>query len=117
VKPWWPRLGWLLLAAPGLYQVALLVIAVGGRLLYPYDLEWMEGGMLHHALRIQTGHGIYTPPSVDFIPYLYTPLYPALLAVLGEIFGITYALGRSISMLSLIGIALTAMTAIAGSRY
>jgi len=117
VKPWWPRLGWLLLAAPGLYQVALLVIAVGGRLLYPYDLEWMEGGMLHHALRIQTGHGIYTPPSIDFIPYLYTPLYPALLAVLGELFGITYALGRTISMLSLIGIALTAMTAIAGSRY
>jgi hypothetical protein len=116
-KVWATRIAWLLLAAPGLYQVALLVIAVGGRILYPYDLEWMEGGMLHHALRIQTGHGIYAPPSIDFIPYLYTPLYPALLAVLGEVFGITYTLGRAISMLSLLGIAITAMTAIAGRRY
>jgi hypothetical protein len=108
---------WLLLAAPGLYQIALLTIAVGGRLFYPYDLEWMEGGLLHHALRIQTGHGIYTPPSIDFIPYLYTPLYPALLAVLGEVFGLSYALGRAISVLSLVGIAVTAVSAIAGRRY
>ena len=40
--------------------------------------------MLHHALRIHDGQGIYVPPSIDFIPYLYTPLYPALLAMLGE---------------------------------
>ena len=116
-RRWAPRAVWLLLAAPGLYQVALLVIAVSGRLLYPYDLEWMEGGMLHHALRIQTGHGIYTPPSVDFIPYLYTPLYPALLAVLGELFGITYTLGRAISVLSLAGIAVVAVGSIAGRRF
>ncbi|MBV8760691.1 MAG: hypothetical protein JO257_25585 [Deltaproteobacteria bacterium] len=114
---WIPRTIWLLVGAAGVYQVLLLVYAVGGRLLYPYDLEWMEGGMLQHALRIQTGHGIYTPPSIDFIPYLYTPLYPALLAVLGEIFGITYTLGRFLSVLSLLGIGATTMTAIAGRRY
>jgi hypothetical protein len=107
----------MLLAAPGLYQVALLAIAIGGRLFYPYDLEWMEGGLLHHALRIQTGHGIYTAPSVDFIPYLYTPLYPALLAVLGEIFGVTYTLGRLVSVFSLVGIAAVAMFSIAGKRF
>ena len=117
MKKWAPRLVWLLIAAPGIFQVALLVIAVGGRLLYPYDLEWMEGGMLHHALRIQTGHGIYTPPSVDFIPYLYTPLYPALLAVLGEIFGLSYTLGRMVSVLSLCGIAAVAVMSIAGKRF
>ena len=46
-------LPWLAFAAAGLYQIALLAIAVGSRVTYPYDLEWMEGGMLHHALRIQ----------------------------------------------------------------
>jgi len=117
VNRWVPRLLWLVVGAAGVYQVLLLVYAIGGRMFYPYDLEWMEGGMLHHALRIQTGHGIYTPPSIDFIPYLYTPLYPALLAVLGEIFGITYALGRFLSVLSLLGIVVTTMTAIAGKRY
>jgi hypothetical protein len=117
VKTWGPRIGWALLAAPGLFQIVLLLVAIGGRLFYPYDLEWMEGGMLHHALRIQTGHGIYTPPSIDFIPYLYTPLYPALLAVLGEIFGLTYTLGRMVSDLALVGIAAVAIGSIAGRRF
>ena len=75
--------GWLALALPALYQITLLANAIAHRVAYPYDLEWMEGGMLHHALRIQQGQGIYNPPSIDFIPYLYTPLYPALLAMFG----------------------------------
>ncbi len=95
-------LPWLAFGAAGLYQIAMLAIAIAGRVAYPYDLEWMEGGMLHHALRIQEGHSLYAPPSIDFIPYLYTPLYPALLAILGKIFGLGYTLGRTISVLSLL---------------
>ena len=109
--------GWLALALPGLYQVWLLTTAISGRIAYPYDLEWMEGGMLHHALRFQTGDGIYNEPSIEFIPYLYTPLYPALIATLGGVFGVTYMLGRLISVLSLIGIALVAYVAIGAPRY
>jgi len=108
--------GWLLLALPALYQLLLLCSAIGGRVAYPYDLEWMEGGMLHHALRFQTGHGIYSEPSVEFIPYLYTPLYPALLAILGEIFGLTYTLGRVISVVSLVGIAIVGAISICSPR-
>ncbi|MGN6105461.1 MAG: hypothetical protein ACTHU0_10185 [Kofleriaceae bacterium] len=101
-------LAWIAIAVPAIYQIGLLITAIAGRVSYPYDLEWMEGGMLHHALRIHNGEGIYVPPSVDFIPYLYTPLYPSVLALLGSAFGITYALGRAISVLALIGIALAA---------
>ena len=57
--------------------VALLVYVFARRFVYPYDLEWMEGGMLAHALRLADGQPLYAPPSVDFIPYLYTPGYPA----------------------------------------
>lgn len=96
---------WLALVLPAVYQVALLLDAIGGRLDYHYDLEWMEGGLLHHADRIKRGMGIYVPPNVDFIPYLYTPLYPALLAMLGKPFGITYVLGRTVSVLALAGLA------------
>lgn len=99
---------WALLALPAIYQLALLATAIGGRIGYPYDLEWMEGGLLHHALRLQRGQPIYAAPSIDFIPYLYTPLYPALLAVLGGPLGLSYALGRAISVLALGGLALTA---------
>jgi hypothetical protein len=97
----WRRLLWLVVSLPALAQLAVLFYAVVRRLAYPYDLEWMEGGMLNHALRLAGGQGIYVPPSVDFIPYLYTPLYPWLLAVLGKAFGLSYALGRAVSFVSM----------------
>jgi hypothetical protein len=97
------RIAWALAAAAAMYLLGLLLVTISGRITYPYDLEWMEGGMLHHAQRISDGKGIYTPPSVEFIPYLYTPLYPAVLAVIGKIFGIGYGVGRAVSVLSLVG--------------
>ncbi len=118
---WLPRLAravpWSIVALPALYQIILLSTAIGGRLTYPFDLEWMEGGMLHHAQRIHDGLGIYGPPSVDFIPYLYTPLYPSLLALFSGAFGLTYALGRTFSLLALIGIGFVAGASIGSERH
>lgn len=105
---------WGVVAIPAVYQLALMISAIAGRIAYPYDLEWMEGGMLHHALRIQTGHGVYVAPSIEFIPYLYTPLYPAVLALVGQMVGISYVVGRAISVLALVGIAVTASVSLAG---
>jgi hypothetical protein len=105
---------WSALALPALYQIALLAEAIAGRVAYPYDLEWMEGGMLHHALRIRLGQGIYVPPSADFIPYLYTPLYPTLLALFGGSSGPSYLLGRAVSVAGLVGIAGTALASLLG---
>jgi len=107
---------WIIVALPALYQINLLIQAIAGRVGYPYDLEWMEGGMLHHALRIHTGQGIYVPPSADFIPYLYTPLYPTLLALFGGPFGISYLLGRVVSIIGLGGITGTTLASFAGTR-
>jgi hypothetical protein len=74
------------------------------RIRYPLDLEWMESGMMCHALRLLLGQGIYVPPSVDFIPHLYTPLYPALLALLGKLTGdVSYLAARLVSLLSFLG--------------
>jgi hypothetical protein len=119
--PVWPRFVqlviWLVIAAPAIYQVVLLVTAIAGRVGYPYDLEWMEGGLLHHAQRIRDGSGIYVPPSIDFIPYLYTPLYPSLIALFGGAFGVTYTVGRMISVISLLGIVLTAILQIPAPRH
>jgi hypothetical protein len=98
---------WLLAAAPGIYQLGLLAVTVARRLAYPYDLEWMEGGMLNHALRLAEGQPLYAAPSVEFIPYLYTPLYPALLAGLGKVFGLGYVLGRAISVASILAVVAT----------
>jgi hypothetical protein len=106
------RLAWPVLALPGAAQVGLLLYTVARRVAYPYDLEWMEGGMLVHAWRLMHGETIYPPPSVDFIPYLYTPGYPALLAGLGKVFGLDYPLGRAVSVVSLLGILFLAARAV-----
>jgi hypothetical protein len=110
-------LPWLIVVLPALYQLFLLSTAITGRLTYPYDLEWMEGGMLHHAMRIHDGRGIYVPPSVDFIPYLYTPLYPSLLALFSGVFGISYTVGRAVSLLSLLGTAASAFFHLGSRRH
>jgi len=94
---------WLrwLLGAACLAHLALLTYVFLRRAGYPFDLEWMEGGMLVHSLRILNGQPLYAPPSVDFVSYLYTPLYPAVVAALGRIFGLHYLLGRLVSIASL----------------
>lgn len=110
-------LPWVIVSLPAIYQLVLLSTAIGGRLTYPYDLEWMEGGMLHHAQRIHDGLGIYGPPSIDFIPYLYTPLYPSLLALFSGAFGLTYTLGRMFSVLALVGIGIGAFASLGSKRW
>src|SRR5690349_9688035 len=86
------------------YFVVILLYVFARRFTYPYDLEWMEGGMLAHALRLVEGRPIYAPPSVDFIPYLYTPGYPAVLFALSKIFPLGYALGRAVSLFGFVAV-------------
>ena len=64
---------------------------------YPFDLEWMEGGVLAHAWRLAHGKQIYVDPGPDFIPMIYPPGYPAIVGGLGSIFGISHGLGRFVS--------------------
>ena len=92
-----------LAAAAGLLHIGLLCYVFAKRATYPLDLEWMEGGMLCHALRFMEGQPLYAPPSADFISYLYTPLYPLLLSGLGKVVGLGYTLGRLVSVVSFLG--------------
>ena len=87
----------LLVAA---WAVATFAWLMARRIGYPYDLEWMEGGQLTHSLRILNHQPLYAPPSVDFIPYLYTPFYPIVVAGISKITGLGYVIGRLISLFS-----------------
>lgn len=90
------------LVLPLLVAVAVLaelVLLWSGRLFHPFDLEWMEGGMLVHAWRLQHDLPLYPAPDRDWIPYIYPAGYASLLASLGEVFGLDYVLGRVISLL------------------
>lgn len=84
-----------LLAA--LVVVVLIVGAMFGRVLYPYDLEWMEGGQLAHGWRVLHGLPLYPEPGPDWIPYIYPPGHATLLAGVGGLFGLSAPVGRVIS--------------------
>ena len=105
----WVRQG--LQAPAAVMAVVLLVWLIQDftvRVAYPFDIEWMEGGMLVHAWRLRQGLGLYVEPSSDFVPYIYPPLYPWLMSLLGEP---TYAMGRSISLLGSVAAGLAAVQA------
>jgi len=79
---------------------------------YPFDLEWVEGGVLLHAQRLLTGHSLYAAPSLDFIPFMYTPGYYALVAAVLRLGGSGYAAARLCSIAATLGTgALVAWTA------
>jgi hypothetical protein len=57
------------------------------RISSPLLLEWMEGGSLQMMHRILSGKPLYGPPSVEFVPYTYTPLYFYLSALFSTVVG------------------------------
>jgi hypothetical protein len=87
-----------------------LAWAIANRIRFPYDLEWMESGMLCQALQIDQGRPLYGPPSVRFVAYPYTPLYPMVVAGLGRLLGLGYALARTVSVLAFAAAVLLAYT-------
>lgn len=99
----WLRRGAGLLAS---IWLALLALVFALRVGFPLELEWMEGGGLQQAFRMQRGEPVYGPPSPDFVPFLYTPLYPALLALLGKLVPLGYGLARAVSIAAVIAIGL-----------
>src|SRR5690606_3505396 len=54
---------------------ALTFVWLGGqRIVYPHELEWMEGAMVDHAGRIADGAPLYCAPGPEHVPFLYAPL-------------------------------------------
>ena len=100
--------------AMALGVAVLLGRTVAGRIDYPYDLEWMEGGMLAHGARVAAGESLYVLPSADFIPFIYPPLYPWLMGVMTTLgLPLDYPLGRGIS---LVGVAVAAAALVLALR-
>src|SRR5262245_41183160 len=91
------------LVAAAFWFVALAYL-FARRLASPFDLESLDAAPLSHAQRILDGQPIYPPPSIDFVPHPYTPLYPALVALVGRMVGgVSYAVGRALSVASFVG--------------
>lgn len=65
---------WHVLVAASAIAVAWFGYLVSQRIGYPFELEWMEGALADHALRVSRGEPIYCPPTPEHVPFLYAPL-------------------------------------------
>lgn len=80
--------------------IAAYVAVALARFRYPYDLEWMEGGVLDHVSRVMHGQSVYGAPSVGFTPFLYTPLYYYVSAAASWVLGLHLSTLRLVSIVS-----------------
>lgn len=74
------------------------------RMAYPFELEWIEGGMLLHLQYIMEGNVLYLPPNIHFGSFMYTPLYYYISYLVSTITGIEFLTMRLVSIVSTIGI-------------
>ncbi len=82
----------------GAFSAITYLWVVLNRISYPFDLEWIEGGMTEIVRRILNGQSIYTAPGVNFTPFLYPPLYFYLSALVAKITGFSFFPLRLVSL-------------------
>ena len=95
-----------LAALPVAGGVAFILLYVGvaiARMRYPYELEWMEGGMVAHVRRVLEGKPLYAPPSLDFVSFLYPPGYYLASAAVAWVMGVGFLPLRLLSFVSSLG--------------
>jgi hypothetical protein len=81
----------------GIAYFIIYLVIVSNRISYPFELEWIEGSMVDHVQRIISGQNLYVSPTIEFVPFLYTPLYFYVSAVVANIIGIGFLPLRIVS--------------------
>jgi hypothetical protein len=84
------------------YIVLYVVLAVL-RISYPFELEWQEGSMVDHVQRVLAGLPLYTPPSIEWVPAIYPPLYYYVAAGVSLIMGGGFLPLRLLSLVASLG--------------
>jgi hypothetical protein len=90
---------WLVCGAAVFFVAAYVFVALH-RLAYPFDLEWMEGSMVQHVSRVLDGQPVYASPTLDYVPFLYPPLYYYVGAVAARVTGLGFFPLRLVSFVS-----------------
>jgi len=95
-------LGFAALALAAAFILVFVIVGVQ-RLRYPFALEWMEGGMLGEMRWLLEGHNLYVRPSVDYVPFIYNPLYFWVCGAVAKVLGASFFTMRLVSYLSALG--------------
>ncbi len=103
------------LAGVSLLALAAFAGVALARIGYPYELEWIEGGMRETVRRVLAGQPLYVAPSIEYVPFLYPPLYFYACALVARVTGEGFAALRAVSLVASLGsIALIARLASRG---
>lgn len=96
------------LALISLAPVVSVFRIFAGRLRYPADLEWCEGGSAYMAWRLLHHLPVYTKPGDVFAPFPYPPGHTLALALAGWMAGgLDYGSARAVSVLSYVLLSVT----------
>lgn len=79
------------------------IIVAFASMTYPFGLEWMEGHSIDIIQRIRHGLPVYTAPSLEYVPFIYTPSYFYLSALVSYLSGVDFFAGRFVSTLAALG--------------
>jgi hypothetical protein len=91
------------LAAVALLYIGTYLVLVFIRIRYPFELEWMEGGMVDQVNRILAGKALYARPSPEFVPFAYPPVYFYVAALVSSVLGAGFLAARLVSVVSSLG--------------
>src|SRR5262245_50122625 len=90
-------LQWLVASVAVVFSAAFVWVATL-RGLFPYDLDFLEDSTLMESLRFGRGQPVFGPPSAEFTPLVYTPLYNWIGGELMRLAGTHYAVLRLFSL-------------------
>jgi len=84
------------------YIIMYIVLAIL-RMPCPFELEWMEGAMVDHVVWMLAGNPLYPEPSLDFVPFIYAPIYFYVSAGISWLIGVGFFPLRLVSVLASLG--------------
>lgn len=96
-------LKWFLGVLSAYYFLMFTWLALFNRTTHPFELDFMEGGMLCHVKRFLDGGALYCAPTEIFTPYIYTPFFYLTSAALSFVTGNTFFTIRIISVIATYG--------------
>lgn len=85
------------------FLVLLFLFTAFHRLRFPFELDRMESAMMTTVWRVVHGLPVYEKPSLEWVPFLYTPVFFYCAAALTKIVGVGYAALRLVSILATLG--------------
>jgi hypothetical protein len=92
----------LAIALLAAFPVVRFAVIAFTRVNYPFELEWMEGGIVDHIRVVLAGQPLYREPSLAFTPFIYAPAYYYVSAVFSWVFGVGFLVPRLVSLISIL---------------